>query len=79
MANTYQSLRMWSVMHDCDVVRISMWDDAGREFFVQLVDDKGFKAMRAGRENALDSIMDAMAERRDPGEVALVEYERDGV
>lgn len=73
---TYQTLRMWSVMHDCDTVRVSMWDDHGREYFVMIVDNEGYKQLRANRENAIDSILDAHAAGADPGEVVLVHYDR---
>ena len=80
----YQRVKIYSPLHDCYVVRVSMCDDRGGEFFVNIPDDRGFKALREtinGIElpmqhgeirfipGALDAIMDAIERGDDPGEV----------
>ena len=69
--STYQALRLFSITAGCDIVRISMCDDKGGEFFANIPDDSGFKVMRQRREDALDLIMDAIARGDDPGEIIL--------
>lgn len=84
MTSQYQKIRIYSPVQDCYVVRVSMWDEQGGEFFVNIPDDRGFKALREtinGIElpmehgeakfvpGALDAIMDAIERNDDPGEV----------
>ena len=78
----YRTLRFWSPAYGSYVVRLSMWNDRGHEYFVH-IPDQGAKALRKamhGTEDgsggydgsgALDRIMDAIARHDDPGEIKL--------
>lgn len=67
----YQSLRLYSITAGCDIIRVSMCDDKGGEFFTQIPDDSGAKKLREKRDAALDAIMLAMDRKDEPGEVTI--------
>jgi hypothetical protein len=79
--SAYQRIRLWSVTEDCYVIRLSMWNTAGGEFFTMIRDDRGAKALRQtinGYEQdgdfipgALDALMDAIDRGDDPGEITF--------
>lgn len=64
----YSEFRFYSPLHDCEMCRVSMSDDRGAEFFAMVPSAEG-KGWRATREKTLDAIEDAIAARKEPGEV----------
>lgn len=69
--STYQALRSYSPVHDCDVVRVSMGNEHGHELWMLIVDNEGARRFRAKRTAALDAIMEAIDLGCDPGEVRV--------
>lgn len=67
--STYQALRLYSITAGCEILRVSMCDERGGEFFVQINADMGAKALRQKKDEALDVIMDAMERGDEPGQV----------
>lgn len=67
---TYTEYRAYSPLHDAEVVRLSMYDARGGEFFA-LVPADAQKKWRERRDEALDTIMDAMDAGQFPGEVEI--------
>lgn len=81
MTLTYQELRGYSAISDCDVARISMTDANHSEYFM-LVEDRGGARgyWRAQRAAALEMIQMAMTEGCEPGQVLVDdEYWREAV
>ena len=78
---SYQRVRLYSPVHDCYVVRVSMFDEHGGELFINVVDNRGFKALRnsiyghtVGEHyfpGALDTLERALEREDQPGEVAF--------
>lgn len=69
---TYTAFTFWSIMTDREMVRLSMPDNHGREFFMIIPHEPG-KHYREARDEALDAIMEAMSLGCDPGEVRIME------
>ena len=78
----YQTRRFWSPAYGAYVIRVSLWNDRGHEFFCHIPDTgaKAFRKALHGSEDgagshegdgALDKIMDAIARGDDPGEIKL--------
>ncbi len=58
----------WSITAGCVQSRLSMWDDAGQEFFVLLPRTQG-RAWREEKARAGEMIEEAMAAGCNPGRV----------
>jgi len=69
-ARTFQELRQYSILHDCDVARISVADDNHQEFFM-LVQQRNPRHRRAERYAAQDAINEAIDAGLVPGEVRV--------
>lgn len=68
----YVELRNYSALHDAEMVRLSMADGHGREFFMMLRFDEG-RRWRDRRRKALDDIQAAIDLGCEPGEVRVLE------
>jgi hypothetical protein len=66
---TYQEFRIWSPVFDCEVVRLSLANRLGREFFMLLKDNAGARVYRAKRRAALQLLTEAIEAGRDPGQI----------
>jgi len=66
----YQEFRYWSPLIGDHAVRLSMWDQHGREFFaiIQTPDSRGYRKIR---RKTLDLIADAIEGGLEPGEIAF--------
>ena len=87
MSYEYQKIVAYSIANDCDVVRLSMCDDEGAEFWGELLDNgtskdlrvkiNGFDAEVDGElthhPGALDYLMQALASGTQPGKVEIPE------
>ena len=71
MSAFYGEFRSYSPLTDSDLVRISMWDKSGSEFFMLVPDSGSSKIFRAARQSALEAIMTAMEQGLQPGEVRI--------
>jgi hypothetical protein len=69
-ARTFQELRQYSILSDCDVARISMTDDTHQEFFM-LVQQRNPRHRRAERYAACEAINEAIDAKLAPGEVRV--------
>lgn len=69
---SYAEFRGYSVLHDCEMVRLSVADRHGREFFMRLPASTG-RPWRDRRAQALDDIETAIAQGLDPGEVRVLQ------
>lgn len=58
-------------MKDCNVVRLSMCDQHGGEYWMEIQDQAG-AAFRSAREEAIEAIHEAIAIGCPPGEVRFV-------
>lgn len=68
----YREFRSYSPLHDVDMIRLSVADRHGREYFVMMEAASG-KRLRARRTEALENIEAAIAQGCEPGEVRAVE------
>lgn len=68
--STYTEYRAYSPIIDAEMVRLSMYDNRGGEFFA-LVPAYAPKKWRERRDEVLDAIMDAMEAGDHPGEVEI--------
>lgn len=66
--SAYTEFRHYSPLHDAVLVRVSMADEAGAEFFA-LIEDGAGKSYRQRRERALEAIGAAMSQGLAPGQV----------
>jgi hypothetical protein len=66
---TYRQFRYWSIERDCEVARLSMADDSGREVYAVI--PYGGRGFRERRDDALHSMMRAIGMGIGPGEVVL--------
>lgn len=66
----FQEYVAYSPIHDCEMVRLSVCDDHGSEFWIQLPWDDG-KNWRVRRYEALDIIEEAIGMGLQPGEVRV--------
>ena len=64
----FSEFRFWSVIHDQEMIRLSMVDARNGEFFLFLPADDGRK-YRARRDEALETLQGAINAGLDPGEV----------
>lgn len=71
MTRTYQEIRAYSPIHDCDVVRVSMADERCSEFFMQVPCPDGRRGWRVKRAAALQAIGEAIDGGLEPGEVLV--------
>lgn len=71
MTRTYQEIRAYSPLHDCDVVRVSMADERCSEFFMQVQDRDRRRGWRVKRNAALAAIGEAIDAGLQPGEVIV--------
>jgi aminoglycoside phosphotransferase len=73
----YREFKAWSIVHGMRVARISVFDQAGREFCMIISAEDGVDAQglryRARRENALDCIEEAMRAGLQPGEIRVLD------
>jgi hypothetical protein len=67
---TFTEFRRYSAIHDCEMVRLSVGDRHGREFFMMLPAAEG-KRWRERRNQALDDIQAAIDQGCEPGEVRV--------
>ena len=67
---SYHEFHHYSVIHDCDAVRLSVFDPQGSEFYMILPIDTA-AGYRRTRQDALEIISEAIAMHLDPGEVIL--------
>lgn len=68
MANGYFEYRFYSGLFDRELVRISMYDPRGGEFFATIPAGEG-KTYRESRERAAHAVLDAIESGEEPGEV----------
>ncbi len=68
----YREFRQYSAIHDCEMVRLSVADERGSEFWMLIPGAVG-KSWRERKAEALDNIEAAMAQGCEPGEVRVVE------
>ena len=72
----YREFKVWSIVDGMRVARISVFDQAGREFCMIISAEDGVDARglryRARRENALDCIEEAMRTGLQPGEIRVL-------
>lgn len=66
----YSEFFHYSVIHDKDMVRLSLFDERGREFFMMVPAHEG-KSYRERRTEALETIQSAMAAHLEPGQVRV--------
>jgi hypothetical protein len=64
----YQEFRFYSPVHDSEMVRVSMFNGEGHEFFVTIDGTYG-KSYRKRLEDAVIDIEQAIVSGREPGEV----------
>lgn len=65
----YQTLRHYDPFTDSDMMRVSVFDHAGQEYWRKVPANTHGKKRRDVIEEALDVIADAMDRREQPGEV----------
>lgn len=70
MSRGYAEYRHWSIVQDCDVVRLSIFDAHGQEFHMTIPRDEPRFATR--RIEALEMISEAMAQGCEPGQVRMM-------
>lgn len=68
----YHEFRSYSPLHDCVMVRISVFDARDAEFFM-LIPESAPKRYRERRDRALQDIDYAIEHGLEPGEVRVVE------
>lgn len=68
----YQELRTYSPVLDTEVLRVSMTDARGAEFFMTVRDTGSAKALRDAKKRALAAIEEAITQGLEPGEVVLL-------
>jgi hypothetical protein len=73
VAGRYRQYRYWSIFHDAYMARLSMWDAHGAEFFTVIPWDKGGKAFREARAQALEALGGAIEGGQPPGEYVMEE------
>lgn len=64
-----QEYRAYSPVLDMDVIRLSVADEKGGEFFALIPCTKQGKSLREAKAAALENIYEAIAIGLDPGEV----------
>lgn len=67
MTRTYSEVRCYSPILDCEISRISMADDRGGEFFVE-IEGQG-KKYRQAKDEALTDLAEAIEMGLFPGRV----------
>lgn len=67
----YREFAHWSLALDCPAVRLSVWDERGGEYWMLLPRRPGDK-WRKAREEALESIAEAIEQGCEPGEVRVM-------
>lgn len=67
---SFHELRAYSLLHDAEVVRLSLFDKSGGEYFA-LVPHLNGKGWRDRRNMILDRIDDAIVRGDPPGEVEV--------
>lgn len=70
MNTTFHEHRCYSPIHDAEMVRLSLFDKRGFEFFALIPSENGRK-WRERRDKALDAIADAMQAGDVPGEIEV--------
>lgn len=68
MTTGYHEFRSYSPLHDCEMVRISVFDERGAEYF-QIIPASSPKRYRERRDKALDLIDYAISQKMEPGMV----------
>lgn len=64
----YHEFRQYSPLHDCEMIRLSVFDDRGAEYWMLL--PAGFpRKYRERREHALELIDYAIKKKLEPGQV----------
>lgn len=71
LVTSYAQFRYWSPMHGSEVLRISMADERGREYWHVIPAENG-RRLRERREAAVEAIMTAIEQKLEPGEVVLL-------
>jgi hypothetical protein len=64
---TYSEFRCYSPLHDCEISRVSMTNDRGQEFFIEVPGDG--KAYREAKRQALEDLAAAIETGHEPGRV----------
>ena len=72
MPGTYAEYRAYSPLTDQEMIRVSMWDGRGAEYYAEVPSLNGAQ-WRTRRETVLDAIMLAMDEGEAPGKVRVSE------
>lgn len=67
---TFYESRGYSPLVDAVMVRLTVFDKPGREFFMMLPSENG-RRWRERRTEALDAIQSAIAQGLEPGEVKV--------
>lgn len=67
MTRLYAEFRCYSPLTDCEVSRISMADERGGEFWMEVTGEG--KAYRQAKEQALEDISEAIEIGLEPGKV----------
>ena len=70
MNGVYHEFRSYSPIHDCEVGRISVFNERGSEFYM-LVPVESPRKYRHARQAALDAIQEAMDRHLEPGQVKI--------
>jgi hypothetical protein len=68
----YRLFQSYSAQHDCQMVRVSVADPRGREYFAMIPRDEG-RRWRERLTEALENIEAAIAQGCEPGEVKVME------
>lgn len=72
--------RYWSVVHDCKVVRASVFDGRGLEHFCTYVEDAPTgRERRAKRESVIELLARHAREGYEAGEVGLGELDEEEI
>jgi hypothetical protein len=70
VSGTYSEYHYYSPLTDTDMVRVSMFNERGHEFFVTMEVTYG-KASRKKRADAIDALQQAIYAGKPPGEVRI--------
>lgn len=70
MNGLYHEFRSYSPVHDAEMIRISVFDARGAEYFILIPAADG-RRYRERRDEALEDIDTAIAQKCEPGQVVV--------